>query len=243
VVHPRGASGSQGGPGAPWILSFALETWRDAGGAIRSTELSVTRRVADAEVRPWMDRIPSGAVVTLRVRLTGPGSAELIDLLERAGPPDEALAQRATELSAPVTRPHPRFGTLTLDRTVSWWEAKTTWEGKPVTLYLDADDDMALDSALAVAERLWSDPRGWGGRIRDYAVRELLPLKNDSWLDDGEAPVTPDRFKAFMTLQSITVSPDGSFDFMHDDGDLFAGHAIQVTGTLDEGPTDADIPG
>jgi hypothetical protein len=30
---------------------------------------------------------------------------------------------------------------------------------------------------------------------------------------------------------------------MHDDGDLFWGHSIQVTGTLDEGPTDADISG
>lgn len=243
VVHPRGASGSQDGPAAPWILALTLETWRGADGVIRPTELTVTRRVADAEVRGWMDRIRPGAVVTLRVRLTGPNSAELVDLLEHAGAPDEALARRAAELAAPVTRRHPRFGTLELNRALGWYEGAGTWEGKPVLVYLEAGDDAALDSALAAAERLWSNQRGWGERIRDYAVRELLPLKNGDWLDDGEAPVTPDRFRARMTLQSITVSPNGSFDFMHDDGDLFAGHSIQVTGTLDEGPTDADIPG
>jgi hypothetical protein len=46
-----------------------------------------------------------------------------------------------------------------------------------------------------------------------------------------------------MTLESITVTPDGSFDFWHNDGDLFYGHSIQVSGNLSQGPTHADIPG
>jgi hypothetical protein len=46
-----------------------------------------------------------------------------------------------------------------------------------------------------------------------------------------------------MRLKSVTVYPDGSFDFWHDDGDLFWGHSIQVSGDLLDGPTHADIPG
>jgi hypothetical protein len=46
-----------------------------------------------------------------------------------------------------------------------------------------------------------------------------------------------------MKLETISVSSDGSFNFWHDDGDLFYGHAIQVGGNLVEGPTYADIPG
>jgi hypothetical protein len=46
-----------------------------------------------------------------------------------------------------------------------------------------------------------------------------------------------------MTLQSVSTYADDSFGFWHDDGDLFWGHAIQVTGSLKEGPKDADIPG
>ena len=46
-----------------------------------------------------------------------------------------------------------------------------------------------------------------------------------------------------MTLESIVFGPGGSFEFYHNDGDLFAGHCILVRGSVEEGPTDADIPG
>jgi hypothetical protein len=43
-----------------------------------------------------------------------------------------------------------------------------------------------------------------------------------------------------MTLEAITVYPEGSFDFWYNDSDLFWGHSIQIGGDLTE---DADIPG
>jgi len=46
-----------------------------------------------------------------------------------------------------------------------------------------------------------------------------------------------------MTLRSITLEQGGVFEFWHDDGDMFGGHSIMVRGTLQDGPTDADIPG
>ena len=73
------------------------------------------------------------------------------------------------------------------------------------------------------------------------AVHALLPLKNESWLGEDESTITAVQFR--MTLDSIIVHPDGSFEFWHTDGDLFWGHSIQVTSSLSEGPTDADIPG
>jgi hypothetical protein len=46
-----------------------------------------------------------------------------------------------------------------------------------------------------------------------------------------------------LKLESITVYPDDSFEFWHNDGDLFWGHSILVSGSLSEGPTDAEVPG
>ena len=46
-----------------------------------------------------------------------------------------------------------------------------------------------------------------------------------------------------MKLESISVRNNGSFDFWHNDGDLFWGHSIQISGNLTDGPKRADIPG
>jgi hypothetical protein len=55
--------------------------------------------------------------------------------------------------------------------------------------------------------------------------------------------LTAGEFKKRMALDSITVVPDGSFEFWHNDGDLFWGHLIQIRGNVTEGPTDASIAG
>ena len=46
-----------------------------------------------------------------------------------------------------------------------------------------------------------------------------------------------------MKLESVNAYPDGAFAFWYDDGDLFWGHAIQMTGNLKEGVTGVDTPG
>jgi hypothetical protein len=142
-----------------------------------------------------------------------------------------------------MSRRHERFGELTFDPRVGWYEASTTWSGAPVRLNLVAEDDEALNAALAHAVELWNDQPGWTARVRDRAVDELLGLKNGTWLEEDEDEVSREAFVGRMVLQSISVHPEGEFEFWHDDGDLFWGHSIQVSGNLQEGPTDAGIAG
>jgi hypothetical protein len=112
-----------------------------------------------------------------------------------------------------------------------------------VTLSLSATQGKDLEKALKAARTLWLAQKGWTKRINDFAVKELLPLKNNNWLGDDEAKFSAKRFKARMTLEAITVLPNGDFDFWHDDGNLFWGHSIQISGSITKGPTHADIPG
>lgn len=46
-----------------------------------------------------------------------------------------------------------------------------------------------------------------------------------------------------MKLESISIQPNGEFEFWHNDGDLFYGHSIQISGSLEKGLTHSDIPG
>jgi hypothetical protein len=112
-----------------------------------------------------------------------------------------------------------------------------------VSLSLSAKEPADLQEALKTAHSLWKTQEAWNQRIRDFAVQELLSLKNGDWLGEDEVEITADQFKDRMKLEAITVYPDSSFVFWHDDGNLFWGHCIQISGSLSEGPTDADIPG
>jgi hypothetical protein len=232
-----------------WTLAFTLHCWKIPPGPLKAHPLSVewtaSRRRFDAlrkRVRPY-------AVVRIRARVVeesvvGTPQAQLTKFFG-LDDSDPKLNQAAADLQAPVVLRDHQFGDLTLDRRVDWYTAETEWNGKVVTLNLSLDDSGTPTAALQVGRSLWQDQQRWAKRIQDYAVRELLPLKNENWLDEDkeEAELTAEQFKARMTLESITVRPDGSFDFWHDDGDLFWGHSIQVWGSLTEGPTGADIPG
>lgn len=244
VVHPSGAGGARLGEDPRWRLRFSLEPWRVEGAPLNEGALEVTKAVSEEDLRAFMKRIRPCDVVRLSVHFSGPEhtAAELLELLEVQAT-DPELSERAEALRQPVTRQDPFFGELTLDRRLDWWGTIFRWGTTPVQLYLSGDEEGSPEPALRAARSLWEEQPEWEKRVRDFAVEALLPLKNDVWLDDDEEPLTSEAFKERMTLQSITLYPDGSFDFFHDDGELFWGHAIQVWGTLSEGPTGADIPG
>ncbi len=243
VVDPSGSGGVRLGSTEHWTLKFSLETWRTEGGPLSSTPLVVHRTLTDAELRDYMKRIEAYAVLSTRVLFTDSGGAELVELLDNAPVVDPELSKRAAHLSTPTTLTDDRFGTLTLDRRVSWFEASTRWCDSEVRLALQASEGPDLKAALRAASELWDAQQTWDERIKAFAVERLLPLKNGTWLDEDEDELTAEQFVSRMTLNSINVSPAGEFDFWHGDGDLFWGHSILVSGNLADGPTDADIPG
>lgn len=146
-------------------------------------------------------------------------------------------------MPTPTTFTDPRFGAFTLDPSVNWLEGRATWGSTPIELTLRMDGCTDPREILTTAAALWDAQSSWSTRITDYAVSQLLDLKNDTWSDDEADKVTAAQFAAKMTLRSITLEKDGVFEFWHDDGDMFGGHSIMVSGTLQDGPTDADIPG
>jgi hypothetical protein len=194
-----------------------------------------------------MDQIKPYTVLHIRAHV-----AEKTDVGNRLGllvemlgidTSDVELNELAMRLQEPVTFRDSVFGTFTLDRRVNWHTAETTWEGKPVALHLSGDEPEDVEEALKTAHALWQSQDAWHERIRDFATQMLLPLKNNSWLDEDEPEVTPHQFKDRMTLEVVTVYSNGSFEFWHKDGGLFFGHSIKIDGTVSGGPTNADIAG
>lgn len=244
VVWPNGPGGTMPGDTGQWSLTFEFSAWRVGAGAVQTTRLRLQRPVKNSDLKKLMKSIKPYSVMRLVARIGGApedeGPQGLIDqIIGEDG--DAELHAISQEMQKPVTHEDSRFGTLTLDRRVDWWEAEAQWNGQAVKLHVDGGADPA--PGLRTAYALWDDQPGWTQRVQQYAVDDLLKLKNDNWRDDDEPEVSAEEFKSKMTLESITVHADGSFSFWHDDGDLFYGHAIKVGGSLSEGPTYTDIPG
>lgn len=146
-------------------------------------------------------------------------------------------------LLKPVKVIDPVLGTFKLDRRMNWYEAKYSWNSRKILLWLSRDECQDENELFDLAKMLCKAQRKWERLIVDYAVKKLLKLKNESWLDEGEKPLSAQLFKKRMKLETILVSPGGQFRFGYDDGDLFWGHTIVVCGSLSEGPTDANIEG
>mgnify|MGYP000913203637 FL=1 len=63
-------------------------------------------------------------------------------------------------------------------------------------------------------------------------MKYLLDVKNSSWLEENELDLTENEFRKRLTLESITVMDLGDIEFWFNDGDLFWGHSILVSGNL-----------
>lgn len=246
LLDALGASLGRSRGETDWGLSVACVAWRPEDGALRRSRLLLRLRGTREALQSWQSFLASSACVQVQARLSEENELGMPQAwLEAAGGPSEdaeLLAIREALLQ-PVRIEDPVLGVLTLDRALDWYEGEISWCDHRVRLTVSPSSTEHPEAAMQVARELLADAERWRTRVEDYAVAALLSLKNDTWLGDEEIPFDAPTFKSRMRLTSIGVSEGGGFSFWHDDGDLFWGHSILVTGDLASGPTDADIPG
>lgn len=246
LVAARGGALSRVRDESDWGLQVSCEAWKPAGGELRRSRLALLRRGTREELAPWLALSKALACLRVQARLLEHDEmgAPHAWVEKPLGPSDDAeLAAVRVELTRPVVIEDPDLGPLTLDRRFAWYQGEIEWCGRKLRLTVSPDDPDRPEAALAVARALLADAETWRARIEDYAVEQLLDLKNRTWLDDDEEPVDAAGFKSRMTLTTLGVREGGGFSFWHDDGDLFWGHSILIEGDLESGPTGASIPG
>lgn len=124
--------------------------------------------------------------------------------------------------------PHPNLGLLRYDRKSNCYKGQITFQKEQISIYLETGDRDTIESILDRADRCVVRLAIYHENARDCAVERLLEIKNYSWLDENEAPLTPEHFKACMVLESLAISPEGEVQFFYRDGDLFWGHCISI---------------
>jgi hypothetical protein len=246
LVDASGSRGYRKGGSQQWHLVINMAAWKDRAGVMHKEMLRVELPVSYDELSRYRENIVPYNIIHLKGRVAAHPAGRMQSLatcIVTTHDDDPELREYAAELQQPVVIKDPLIGEFTLDRSINCFKGHGKWQGKKIKMYLSVDADEFHEELFDTARTLWKHQREWSKRIQDYSVDRLLELKNDNWLEEGEQKVSPKNFKKRITLKSVNIYPGGHFEFWYDDGDLFWGHAIQVSGSLADGLTDADIPG
>ena len=204
--------------------------------------------LCDDTLRGYLrQRVPPDFIIKFRARLSADGERLLLlDLPQPVFDPD--LKAILEEQKKPESTYVEDLGTFVLNRQVGWYEAELDWLDGKVRLDFDKGEAEAMKAAQDTARALLADAQSWDERVRTFAAEQLTNLANQ-WAQDGEeedeAPeeITPEAFMERMELDAIQVDDQGGFTFWFEDGEMFWGHAIRVSGTLAGGPDDAQMEG
>lgn len=243
LTSPIGAS-AFGNPGTDnLILRVIVERWRRPGEAVRHEPLFI-RSVGDERyVERMIAALPGDRVARFVLRFQEPpaGSptvALLVELLDPVFEDPELQAQTAARAAASVRREHevppealvdPRVGTLQWDASMGYWEGSMRWNRSQVRLRVEQDGE-ARDAALARLQRFLARRAAWQRGARELLHGAVLALKNSTWLDDGEAPLSAARFTRRVRLHTVVVGGGDSVELWYADDDLFGSHDIRLVG-------------
>lgn len=127
---------------------------------------------------------------------------------------------------------------------IKTYSSKLSVWGRTVDISFDPND---LNSDLDGFVTRLSRQAQWiiisRAQIEDNIIAELLELKNSTWLEEGQKPVTRAQFLKAIVLTGITFYSDDSFEMYFADGNLFWGHTILVSGSKDKGIDSVAIAG
>ena len=236
---------SQSGQGASIqegynVHLFSLSAWRHSGqNDVTERDLTILRPIPSDS--SWSD-FPAGTIHKMQLLVSIDETRAVFSNLIESHVHDPGLELIALQLRKPVTIQTERFGELVLNRRVNWFEGWGTWAEDEIEISFESGGDRDISNQLEVANELFAQQLEWSKRVNDFALEQLLHVAND-WRETEVETITADEFLGRMSLNSISFKRDGSFEFWHSDGDLFFGHAIQISGSLSDGLTYADIPG
>lgn len=246
MVFVVGVSGFSGGKIPKenfWTASVPVTAFKLAGstGQVVCQEKRLVKKTSDDELKELQKLTISNSIIKAKVK-ENETRFLLVDLLA-INETDEELEEVLKEQLKDIFYKDPYFGTLKLNKLVNWLEAEVIWIENKVAFSVEYETKEYIDKALRNGQLIFEDKEKWDKEAREFAAKELLELKNDFWLEDDEQELTEENFSQRITLNSFSMTDNGDFDFWFDDGDIFWGHSICVTGNLHKGFNEAQMHG
>jgi hypothetical protein len=135
----------------------------------------------------------------------------------------------------------PRLGVLRYSLANEWYEGQLEIQQSVVRIHFSMDENGSVSPAIERFTNLVGKLERYVLLAKEYAVENLLELRNESWFDENKEPLTSEQFKQRMVVVAITIAADGGVSFYFADDGLYAGHCL-VEMDRDFNFVDADIP-
>ena len=241
VTGAKGFASDKAADEELWTASMELTAWmEDNSPNIQRGEFKLVAKGDETLMNFLRQRVPRDFILKCRVRLSLDGTSLLLTNLPEPGF-DPDLKAILEEQKKPVAVEVEGLGKFMLNRSVGVLQAEIQFMGQGVQLCFDKDEDRAACGRTAKA--VLDDLIALDEKARSLAADKLLELANEWAADADGEEVSREEFLSRMTLETIDVAERESYDLWYNDGELFFGHVIHVSGNLNEGVTDAQMEG
>ena len=258
MVGAFGPSGSKTYLDKSWSASGEYIAYREPGGELIEAEGQFWFvNCTEERMYELMDMIKPYSI--MRAIADFEGTFTVDKLLETDVIPSEDENAFCERYKIPITFNDEQFGTFVFDKGIKWYAGAVDYQGDSINVTLESEDD------IKTLRFICKDMDGFIAKASRYAAKELLELGNQ-WLyegtmdegdnyegmmdeDDNEVdftPLTEDDFAKRIALNEISLDDTedgGHYSLWFDDGDIFAGHSIRVSGSIESGFIEAVMEG
>jgi hypothetical protein len=232
-----------------WESYIQLTAWKlTSSEKIYATEDSrLIIKGDDKYLEETEKKILPNTVYTLKVRKReGKHLVELFTLVEIIDKInyDKELEDILEEQKKPVIYHDETLGDFLLDKEFNWYFKKIKWDDKDVRLIIPKYEGKRQRNAFIIVNEFFREQSLWDIKIKEFAGKKLLKLKNNNWLTEtNEKKLAMEEFTKRIKVLSIKISLKNKFEMDFDDGNIFLGHTIIVSGNLEKGPIKAELYG
>ena len=123
------------------------------------------------------------------------------------------------------------------------YENAIDWCGGSVNLSLNTEGYETIEVLKKLAIQLAENKNTINTQVLAFLIGKLLPAINENPTEALDKELSDEAFIEAITLEDIEIYATGAYTFWFDDGYLLGGHAIQVNGSISDGPIYLDTPG
>ncbi|MDR3272981.1 MAG: DUF2262 domain-containing protein [Flavobacteriaceae bacterium] len=223
-----------------WTAHIKVTAWKLTDSEeINCGEYSLVTKADDDYLRHLQEKTLPNSIISVKVRRKD-NEFLLVEFSD-----DECknllLEKILKEQKKPVLYRDPFLGKFVLDKNLDLFEGKIKWRNKKIDMTVPKYPEKRLKDAFVTVNTLLKKQIVWDEKLKRFAANKLLKLKNTSWLNENEPQITLPEFVRRIKTEHIEVYPKGRFEFWFNDGDVFGGHAIVVSGSLEKGPSKATV--